>query len=213
MAAPEREWDGSAGNHTDAIPAGHLVTTRSTRILSADVAAAALLQRPVAILEQKPLAALVDIEERRTFRARLLELEADGSIDEWQLCLRGPAGTPIDVVATVRGDTDGDVDFDVHADAGLLRWKLVPNPVRGSERDDDALQSEVWNMARELRQLAHELNQPLAAIVTYARGTQMRLESGALSDADLRAALDVLVTQALRATEIVRALDRKWGSS
>lgn len=66
-------------------------------------------------------------------------------------------------------------------------------------------------MGRALRQLAHELNQPLAAIVTYARGAQMRLRSGALSEVDLRAALDVLVAEALRATEIVRELDRRWG--
>ena len=67
-------------------------------------------------------------------------------------------------------------------------------------------------MESELRQLAHELNQPLAAIVMYARGIQLRLKAGALSDADLCDALDVVVKQALRATEIVRALDRKWGS-
>ena len=55
--------------------------------------------------------------------------------------------------------------------------------------------------------LAHELNQPLAAIVNYARGCSLRLaETGAAPD--LLEALDRIAAEALRAGEVVRGLKR-----
>jgi len=202
VAVPEYQWGGPARNGPEPSPSGHLVTTRSTRILSVDAIAAVLLQRPAEVLEQKPLAALVDLEERAAFRERLVTLDADGVIADWRLRVRGPAGEWIDVVATVR-PAAGEAE---------LRWTIAADP-HGTALREEPSYGEASEMGRELRQLAHELNQPLAAIVTYARGTQMRLDSKMLSDADLRAALEVIVKEAMRATEIVRALDRKWGSS
>ena len=52
--------------------------------------------------------------------------------------------------------------------------------------------------------LAHELNQPLAAIVSYARGCAYRMESGAAPLPDLSYGIDQIVAQALRAGEIVQ---------
>ena len=60
--------------------------------------------------------------------------------------------------------------------------------------------------------LAHELNQPLAAIVSYARGCTRRLRSGTASPYDLAPTIDQISAQALRAGEYirhVRALVRK----
>jgi signal transduction histidine kinase len=54
--------------------------------------------------------------------------------------------------------------------------------------------------------LAHELNQPLAAIVAYARGCARRIESGDASLASLLPAVDEIATQALRAGEILRRI-------
>lgn len=55
--------------------------------------------------------------------------------------------------------------------------------------------------------LAHELNQPLAAIVNYARGCTRRLaDAGAAPD--LLEALDRIAGEALRAGEVVRSLKR-----
>ena len=55
--------------------------------------------------------------------------------------------------------------------------------------------------------LAHELNQPLAAIVNYARGCARRLaDAGAAPD--LLAALDGIANEALRAGDVVRGLKR-----
>src|SRR5262249_28030735 len=47
--------------------------------------------------------------------------------------------------------------------------------------------------------LAHELNQPLAAIVSYARGCTRRLRSGAANPNDLVPALAQISARALRA--------------
>jgi C4-dicarboxylate-specific signal transduction histidine kinase len=54
--------------------------------------------------------------------------------------------------------------------------------------------------------LAHELNQPLAAIVAYARGCSRRIESGDASLASLLPAVNEIATQALRAGEILRRI-------
>ena len=58
--------------------------------------------------------------------------------------------------------------------------------------------------------IAHELNQPLAAISNYAHAAQRFAQSLALDridqDGDIRAALEQIASQALRAGEIIRRL-------
>ena len=54
--------------------------------------------------------------------------------------------------------------------------------------------------------LAHELNQPLAAIVNYARGCARRLRSSAASPSDLVLTIDQISAEALRAGEYIRHL-------
>ena len=109
-----------------------------------------------------------------------------------RLRLRAPGGGALDAVATVEATLAAG-----SPESPVCRWTSMATPCDGSPRDENDLMANAPTMESELRQLAHELNQPLAAIVMYA---------------DLCDALDVVVKQALRATEIVRALDRKWGS-
>ena len=54
--------------------------------------------------------------------------------------------------------------------------------------------------------IAHELNQPLAAITTFAQASIRMLERGDAEPDDLRNALDQIAAQALRAGEIIRRL-------
>jgi len=56
--------------------------------------------------------------------------------------------------------------------------------------------------------LAHELNQPLAAIVNYAKGGIRRLRSGASQPDQLQSALDAIAQQGERSGEIIRRLRR-----
>lgn len=54
--------------------------------------------------------------------------------------------------------------------------------------------------------LAHELNQPLSAIMTYADGCAMRLESGKADPADLAQATSRIRAQAERAAKVIQRM-------
>ncbi len=54
--------------------------------------------------------------------------------------------------------------------------------------------------------LAHEINQPLAAIVSYAKGCARRIRSGGGTPGDLLGAVEEIAAQAVRADQIVRRL-------
>ena len=54
--------------------------------------------------------------------------------------------------------------------------------------------------------MAHELNQPLSAIVNYANGCTRRMQSGAGQTEELLGALSQITAQAQRASEIIRRL-------
>ena len=54
--------------------------------------------------------------------------------------------------------------------------------------------------------IAHELNQPLSAIVNYANGSRRRLELGQLAPETLGESLKQIASQATRAGEIIRRL-------
>ena len=64
--------------------------------------------------------------------------------------------------------------------------------------------------ARDIAELVHEVNQPLAAIVNFVRGAEMRLRQQRLSPADLETALGAISDQAMRISEIVRAAGKRW---
>jgi len=54
--------------------------------------------------------------------------------------------------------------------------------------------------------LAHRISQPLAAIVAYARGCQLRLRNQTLQPADLDRALEDIAQEALRAGALLGTL-------
>lgn len=54
--------------------------------------------------------------------------------------------------------------------------------------------------------ISHELNQPLAAITTYAQAARRLLAASGNADEDVSGALDEIAAQALRAGEIIRRL-------
>lgn len=54
--------------------------------------------------------------------------------------------------------------------------------------------------------IAHEINQPLAAISAYAQGCKRMLESGLADISELNEPLDKIATQAIRAGEVIRRL-------
>lgn len=66
--------------------------------------------------------------------------------------------------------------------------------------------SRLHTMGEMASGLAHELNQPLSAIVNYANGCIRRLEDGAISPEDLMSALSLTAEEATRAGEILKRL-------
>ncbi len=54
--------------------------------------------------------------------------------------------------------------------------------------------------------ISHELNQPLAAITTYAQAARRMLGAGGVATADVGEALEQIAAQAIRAGEIIRRL-------
>ena len=64
--------------------------------------------------------------------------------------------------------------------------------------------SRLVTMGEMASPLAHELNQPLAAITSYATGCQNMLAAGTTSSEDIQATLEKLCQQAQRAGRIIR---------
>lgn len=53
-------------------------------------------------------------------------------------------------------------------------------------------------------ELAHQLAQPLASIVSFARGSQLRVRTNQLAPEDLDRALEGIAREALRAGDLLR---------
>lgn len=66
--------------------------------------------------------------------------------------------------------------------------------------------SRVSTMGEMASSLAHELNQPLTAVATYAQALRRFVESGSLDDDELLSVLDRIAGEALRAGNIVHRL-------
>ncbi len=88
-----------------------------------------------------------------------------------------------------------------------------------THRDALAHALRVGTMGQLASGIAHELNQPLAAILNYASGWERRLAAGDLSDDDSREAVQRIAEQAIRAADVMKTLralvrksegDRTW---
>ncbi|HSP98554.1 MAG TPA: ATP-binding protein [Candidatus Dormibacteraeota bacterium] len=96
--------------------------------------------------------------------------------------------------------------------AGLAVFSNEITDLRRSEEAARQRQAELTHVQRlstmgEMAAgLAHEINQPLSAIVNYARGCARRLRADPASVAAVMPALDSISTEALRAGEVIRRL-------
>lgn len=136
------------------------------------------------------------------------------------------------VQTLVSGQADAS-EFRVIAKDGTVRWlRETARPVWDAEQqcvrvfvaaqdiserkraEEDARQRQA-ELAHVLRVstisemtagLAHEINQPLAAIVSYAKGSARRMRTGNAQSAELLQVMDEIAAQAVRADEIIRRL-------
>jgi signal transduction histidine kinase len=73
-------------------------------------------------------------------------------------------------------------------------------------RDEMAHLMRLQTMGEMASEMAHELNQPLSAIVNYARGAGNRLRSHAASESELSELMEKIAAQALRAGDLIRKM-------
>jgi two-component system sensor kinase FixL len=91
----------------------------------------------------------------------------------------------------------------------------MPNP--NQNPTSDTLQAQLAQLSRDAALcemaggIAHELNQPLAAIATYAQACTRMLANPQADLQQVRLALNEVTTQALRAGELIRALRQRLG--
>jgi signal transduction histidine kinase len=104
--------------------------------------------------------------------------------------------------------------FSIYMAYALERYRVEQARMRNALAETQARQhqAEVAHAARlttlggMAAGLAHELNQPLAAVVSYARGCVRRLEAGDLPKAALLEVLEEISAQALRGGEVLRRI-------
>jgi signal transduction histidine kinase len=104
--------------------------------------------------------------------------------------------------------------FYLHHELERSRRMVAREAFERKRAEDQARQHEaalahvarVSMMGEMAAQMAHELNQPLAAIVSYARGCTRRMQSGAERPAEILDVLDQISAQAVRASEILKRL-------
>ena len=73
----------------------------------------------------------------------------------------------------------------------------------GAERDRIAALEKAGVAGQMSSMIAHELQQPLSAVVNYGRGVRIRLDRGFLDEETLRKALAAIVDQGMQAADIV----------
>lgn len=108
----------------------------------------------------------------------------------------------------------GSSSFSIYMAYALERYRVEQSRTRATlaetqarqHRDEIAHAARLTTLGGMAAGLAHELNQPLAAVVSYARGCARRLEAGDLTKAALLEVLEEISAQALRAGEVLRRI-------
>lgn len=206
MGAAEEEHRGRG--QSDRSITARVRTTRASRILYADAAAARLLRRDAEMLRDQPLVVFVPMGARPAFCARLALLPVGGCIENWALDFAAPTGTEIPVMAAVeaRADRSNGGEEELH-------WSLIaPRPAETDDATDDEANGERGDVGREIARecahLLHELRQPLAVIISYARGAIMRSRKRSLTPAELEGVLEIIVAEAMRVADRLRSRER-----
>jgi len=150
------------------------------------------------------------LQGKKTNRAMLDELKASLSRGE------GYQGVTINYR---KDGSEYDVEWAItpvrDTEGKLINWVAIQRDITQRIRkanEERHRQSELAHVARlstmgEMASgLAHELNQPLAAITNYTRGALRRMDMGWMDRHDLRSAIDHVAAQAERAGQIIKRL-------
>lgn len=132
---------------------------------------------------------------------------ATGTVKDIELRLQCKDGSTREVslnVSAVRDDVD-----DIICGRSILRdvtdRKKAEQRIR-EQRAELTHVARVSTMGEMAAGLAHEINQPLAAIAAYAEGASVRLKSGGADQGELVAIVERIAADAQRAGEVIRHL-------
>lgn len=182
---------------------GHLRTNRASRVLDADASASSLLRRATTALVGKPLAVFVPIAERSAFRSRLALVPMGGCIENWPIgIMTVEGGETVRVIAQVEA-VPATADAPPMVGDVVLRWRLSAEAAAAAAANRDAAAAGM-SMSDLVAQLGHELNQPLSAIVSYARGALLRSQAGTLGSQDLQEVLTIIIAETMRVADRIR---------
>lgn len=212
VLSPRREAGFACGLSSELYPDWPIATLRNTDLRLAKAVAAALLSMPptakgyawTAPVDYRPVHALfrdLEIGPYSYLRENTLQALARRHWPSLLFLFAALAGW---VMHTVR------VEQQVHARTAALRAALAERDA--AEAGMRAHQEQLDHLSRlsvlgELSgTLAHELNQPLAAIGNYAQSLLRRLECGRYTSAILAEASEEIAAQAERAGAIVRRI-------
>jgi PAS domain S-box-containing protein len=190
----------------DFAPDAYLVTDPHGSIGEANEAAQSLLGVTPRYLCDLSLITCVVDRERPRFRQALELLRTQARIEDWELWMRSPKREPFPAVVTV-GRVAGE------SEEPALHW-LIRDVSERTQRDEESVRhaAELAHLGRlsvmgEMAAgLAHELNQPLAAIANYARGCMRRLNDSKAEPADLLPILADINAQAERGGAIIQRM-------
>ncbi len=140
------------------------------------------------------------------------ELARQGKPQYFSWRNRRKDGTEIDVDVMLKSVQVGKRIFVLTTLLDITDRRRAEIELRRAEKDVADARENLAHMARlstmgEMAAgIAHEINQPLTAIATYAQGCKRMLDNGVQQAAEFADPLEKIVTQALRASEVIRRL-------
>lgn len=156
----------------------------------------------------RPVTDFIPRELAGEVRGLLADVIASGRIREYECPGAGPNGTTATYWSRVSPVRSGE------ALSGLLLITRDITEQNKVEEQTARLQNELAHVSRlstlgaMASGMAHELNQPLTAIVAYADACQDLIESGRMQNARLLEVLRSIATQAERAGKIIQQMRR-----
>ena len=140
------------------------------------------------------------------------ELARQGKPQYFSLRSRRKDGTDIDVDVMLKSVQVGKRIFILTTLLDITDRRHAEIELRRAEKEIVDAREHLAHMARlstmgEMAAgIAHEINQPLTAISTYAQGCKRMLDNGVKDAREFSEPLEKIVTQALRASEVIRRL-------
>ena len=152
-------------------PDGYVVTDDTGIIREANQAAASLLNLSPKFLIRKPLINFIPYEERRAFRAKLMQLLQNEWMQEWEIRILSRTGEIFDAAVTV--STVRDLQGKPIGWRWLLRdittRKQTEDKMRQVELQNLQLQEAAKLKSHFLAIMSHELRSPMNAIIGFSQ--------------------------------------------